>query len=101
MTTTPQARPPLDAPAAAYPRDWIARHLDEERRTSSLLGEIREVVFGAQDGLVSTLAVVAIRGFSTSYSPIVSLIQRADSDSPQRKKSLSLGAANIALESRS
>ena len=41
------------------PATWIARHLDEERRTSSLLGEIREVVFGAQDGLVSTLAVVA------------------------------------------
>jgi VIT1/CCC1 family predicted Fe2+/Mn2+ transporter len=59
MTTPPQARPPLDAPAAAYPRDWLARHLAEERRTSSLLGEIREVVFGAQDGLVSTLAVVA------------------------------------------
>jgi len=59
MTTQPDARPPLDAPAAAYPADWIARHLEEERRTSSLLGEIREVVFGAQDGLVSTLAVVA------------------------------------------
>lgn len=73
MTTTPQARPPLDAPAAAYPRDWIARHLDEERRTSSLLGEIREVVFGAQDGLVSTLAVVAtVAGASgQSYAVIV------------------------------
>lgn len=73
MTTSPDARPPLDAPAAAYPRDWIARHLDEERRTSSLLGEIREVVFGAQDGLVSTLAVVAtVAGASgESYTVIV------------------------------
>jgi VIT1/CCC1 family predicted Fe2+/Mn2+ transporter len=55
-TTT---RPPLDAPASAYDRGWLADHLAEERRASSLLGEIREVVFGLQDGLVSTLAVVA------------------------------------------
>ena len=52
-TTT---RPPLDAPASAYDRGWLAQHLAEERRASSLLGEIREVVFGLQDGLVSTLA---------------------------------------------
>jgi vacuolar iron transporter family protein len=73
MSTELDTRPPLDAPAAAYPRDWIARHLDEERRTSSLLGEIREVVFGAQDGLVSTLAVVAtVAGASgQSYAVIV------------------------------
>lgn len=73
MTTQPGARPPLDAPAAAYPRDWIARHLDEERRTSSLLGEIREIVFGAQDGLVSTLAVVATVAGATGdrYAVIV------------------------------
>jgi VIT1/CCC1 family predicted Fe2+/Mn2+ transporter len=73
MTTLPEARPPLDAPAAAYPAEWIARHLEEERRTSSLLGEIREVVFGAQDGLVSTLAVVAtVAGASgDSYAVVV------------------------------
>jgi VIT1/CCC1 family predicted Fe2+/Mn2+ transporter len=73
MTTGPGARPPEDAPAAAYPRAWIAGHLDEERRASSLLGEIREVVFGAQDGLVSTLAVVAtVAGASgDSYAVIV------------------------------
>ncbi|MGH3440834.1 MAG: VIT1/CCC1 transporter family protein [Nitriliruptorales bacterium] len=47
------------ASATDYPMDWIAEHIDEERRRISLLGEIREVVFGAQDGLVSTLAVVA------------------------------------------
>lgn len=47
------------ATAADYPMDWIAAHIEEERRQVSLLGEIREVVFGAQDGLVSTLAVVA------------------------------------------
>jgi vacuolar iron transporter family protein len=59
MMMSAGSRPPFDAPAAAYPRDWLAEHLTEERRTSALLGEIREIVFGAQDGLVSTLAVVA------------------------------------------
>jgi vacuolar iron transporter family protein len=52
-------RPDAGAPASAYPREWIAQHLAVERKNSSLLGEIREIVFGAQDGLVSTLAVVA------------------------------------------
>jgi len=65
-------RPPLDAPASAYSREWIANHLEEERRESSLLGEIREVVFGAQDGLVSTLAVVAtVAGASGQAFPVI------------------------------
>ena len=68
-TTT---RPPLDAPASAYDRTWIADHLAEERQASSLLGEIREVVFGLQDGLVSTLAVVAtVAGASGQAFPVV------------------------------
>ena len=33
--------------------------LDDERRRASLLGDVREAIFGAQDGLVSTLAVVS------------------------------------------
>lgn len=45
--------------AREYPLGDVAAHIDEERRKVSVLGEIREVVFGAQDGLVSTLAVVA------------------------------------------
>ncbi len=45
--------------ARDYPLDEIATHIEQERRQVSLLGEIREIVFGAQDGLVSTLAVVA------------------------------------------
>lgn len=49
----------LPASARAYDLGWIREHIDEERRSVSLLGEVREVVFGAQDGLVSTLAVVA------------------------------------------
>jgi len=69
QTTT---RPPLDAPASAYDHGWIAEHLAEERRASSLLGEIREVVFGLQDGLVSTLAVVAtVAGASGQAFPVV------------------------------
>src|SRR4029453_19413815 len=52
-------RPAASAPASAYPREWIAQHLAEQRRSSALLGEAREIVFGAQDGIVSTLAVVA------------------------------------------
>jgi VIT1/CCC1 family predicted Fe2+/Mn2+ transporter len=59
VETITEQRPATNAPASAYPRDWIAAHLAEERRSSSLLGEIREIVFGAQDGLVSTVAVVA------------------------------------------
>ncbi len=65
-------RPPVDAPASAYDPRWIADHLAEERQASSLLGEIREVVFGLQDGLVSTLAVVAtVAGASGQAFPVV------------------------------
>jgi VIT1/CCC1 family predicted Fe2+/Mn2+ transporter len=48
-----------DLAAHEFDRDWIRVHLGEERRKASLLGEIREAIFGAQDGLVSTLAVVS------------------------------------------
>jgi vacuolar iron transporter family protein len=65
-------RPSPGAPASAYSRDWLASHLSAERRASSLLGEIREIVFGAQDGLVSTLAVVAtVAGATGQAFPIV------------------------------
>jgi VIT1/CCC1 family predicted Fe2+/Mn2+ transporter len=42
-----------------FDRDWVREHLAEERRRASILGEIREAIFGAQDGLISTLAVVS------------------------------------------
>ena len=45
--------------ASEFPREFLAAHLADERRKASLLGEIREAIFGAQDGLVSTLAVVS------------------------------------------
>ena len=61
-----------DAPASAYPREWIGTHLAQERRSSALLGEVREIVFGAQDGLVSTLAVVAtVAGATGDTFPVV------------------------------
>ena len=37
----------------------ISERLDRARRRAGLLSEIREAIFGAQDGLVSTLAVVS------------------------------------------
>jgi VIT1/CCC1 family predicted Fe2+/Mn2+ transporter len=46
-------------------RDWLREHLADERREADLLGEIREALFGMQDGLVSTLAVVSTVGGAT------------------------------------
>ena len=66
----PPARP--DLPAADYDRAWIREHLADERRKASLLGEIREAIFGAQDGLVSTLAVVStVAGASADRLPVL------------------------------
>ena len=52
--------------ARDYPLEAVAEHIEIERREVSLLGEIREIIFGAQDGLVSTLAVVAAVAGATS-----------------------------------
>jgi VIT1/CCC1 family predicted Fe2+/Mn2+ transporter len=49
-----------------HDRAWLAEHLREEREEADLLGEIREALFGAQDGLVSTLAVVSTVGGATN-----------------------------------
>jgi VIT1/CCC1 family predicted Fe2+/Mn2+ transporter len=58
--------------AHEFDREWLARHLEEERSKASLLGEIREAIFGAQDGLVSTLAVVStVAGASADRFPIL------------------------------
>src|ERR1700686_4877279 len=54
------------APAVAdYDRDWLREHLQSERREASVLSEVREAVFGAQDGLTSVLAVVSTVGGAT------------------------------------
>ena len=71
---TPEPIPPArpDLPAAEYDRAWIRDHLADERRKASLLGEIREAIFGAQDGLVSTLAVVStVAGASADRVPVL------------------------------
>lgn len=46
--------------------DFLRVHLADERRKAGLLGEIRETIFGAQDGLISTLAVVSAVSGATS-----------------------------------
>jgi vacuolar iron transporter family protein len=61
-----------ELPAHAFDREWVRSHLQEERRRASLLGEIREAVFGAQDGLVSTLAVVStVAGATADRFPVL------------------------------
>jgi len=45
--------------AEEFDRDWIQAHVAEERRSAAILGDIREAIFGVQDGLVSTLGVVS------------------------------------------
>ena len=66
----PPSRP--DLPAAEFDRAWVREHLADERRKASLLGEIREAIFGAQDGLVSTLAVVStVAGASADRVPVL------------------------------
>ena len=60
-------------------REWVRRHLEDERRETDVLGEIREALFGAQDGIVSTLAVVATVGGATgeTYAVLVAGIASA------------------------
>ena len=53
------AAAPAAAPAAPPGREHHMGELETEAGRVERLGSIREIVFGAQDGLVSTLAVVA------------------------------------------
>ena len=58
--------------AGEFDHDFLATHLTDERRKASLLGEIREAIFGAQDGLVSTLAVVStVAGATSERYPVL------------------------------
>ena len=54
--------------AAEFDPEWLAEHLARERREASVLSEIREAVFGAQDGLTSVLAVVSTVGGATGQT---------------------------------
>jgi len=72
MTPTDDVAARAAMPAADYDRAWVRDHLADERRKASLLGEIREAIFGAQDGLVSTLAVVStVAGASANRVPVL------------------------------
>src|SRR5881227_2554013 len=53
---------------ADYDAAWLREHLESERRSASVLSEIREAVFGAQDGLTSVLAVVSTVGGATGQT---------------------------------
>jgi vacuolar iron transporter family protein len=62
-----------------FGREFLEAHLTDERRKASLLGEIREAIFGAQDGLISTVAVVNIVAGATQdrYAVLVAGIATA------------------------
>jgi vacuolar iron transporter family protein len=65
VSTPADVRPNKALTPEDFPRDWLKEHLEEERRAGSVLSEIREAVFGAQDGLTSVLAVVSTVGGAT------------------------------------
>ncbi len=60
-------------------REWLGQHLAEERREAELLGEFREAIFGAQDGVTSILIVVVTVATATtsSYAVLVAGIAAA------------------------
>ena len=65
--------------AEEFDRDWIQAHVAEERRNAALLGDIREAIFGVQDGLVSTVAVASAVAGATAdtYAILVAGIATA------------------------
>lgn len=55
-----------------HDKAWLRAHLEDERREADLLGEIREAIFGAQDGVTSILAVVsAVAAASNDTYPVL------------------------------
>jgi vacuolar iron transporter family protein len=54
-------------------RAWLGAHLRGERRNADLLSEVREALFGAQDGIVSILTVVSTLSGATSDQHVVLL----------------------------
>ena len=57
--------------ATEFDHEFLRAHLSDERRKAGLLGEVREAIFGAQDGLVSTLAVVSTVAGATDQRYVV------------------------------
>ena len=67
---TEEATPELRA--EGFDRAGLQARLDDERRRAGLLGDVREAIFGAQDGLVSTLAVVStVSGATNDRYPVL------------------------------
>ncbi len=67
---------------AARPHEdkaWLRAHLTSERQQADLLSEVREAVFGAQDGVTSILAVVATVAVATTntYAVLIAGIAAA------------------------
>src|SRR5919106_2041685 len=60
-----------DMSAGEFGNEFLRAHLSDERRKAGLLGEVREAIFGAQDGLVSTLAVVSTVAGATDERYVV------------------------------
>jgi VIT1/CCC1 family predicted Fe2+/Mn2+ transporter len=62
--------------AEEFDRTWIEAHVAEERRSAAFLGDIREAIFGIQDGLVSTVAVASTVAGATAdtYAILVAAI---------------------------
>jgi VIT1/CCC1 family predicted Fe2+/Mn2+ transporter len=56
---------PIYQNALDYDPTWVQAHLEAERHTAGVLSEVREAVFGAQDGLTSVLVVVSTVGGAT------------------------------------
>jgi VIT1/CCC1 family predicted Fe2+/Mn2+ transporter len=67
----------MHEPTAERPfhdRTWLEAHLDEERKEANLLAEVREVIFGLQDGVTSILAVVSTVAVASNdtYTTLIS-----------------------------
>src|SRR5437773_2103531 len=72
------AAPATDSPPYLT-KEWLAAHLGEERREADLLSEVREAIFGAQDGVTSILVVVITVATATNqrYAVLVAGIAAA------------------------
>jgi len=66
MSATPTADRPITDP------NWLRGHLAEERKRTELLGEMRELLFGIQDGLTSVVVIVsAVAAATGDRFPVV------------------------------
>jgi VIT1/CCC1 family predicted Fe2+/Mn2+ transporter len=71
VTPTPDEAARAGLRADEFDRDWIREHVSDERRQAARLGDIREAIFGAQDGLVSTVAVASTVAGATGDSFVI------------------------------